>query len=78
MAKAILTLETLACPTCMQKIESGVKRMEGVESDSVKVLFNASKLKANFNEKETSLADIQKTVEDLGYPVLKAVAKAVS
>lgn len=78
MAKAILTLETLACPTCMQKIERGVKRMEGVESDSVKVLFNASKLKANFNEKETSLADIQKTVEDLGYPVLKAVAKAVS
>lgn len=78
MAKAILTLETLACPTCMQKIENGVKRMEGVESDSVKVLFNASKLKANFNEKETSLADIQKTVEDLGYPVLKAVAKAVS
>ena len=78
MAKAILTLETLACPTCMQKIESGVKRMEGVESDSVKVLFNASKLKVNFNEKETSLADIQKTVEDLGYPVLKAVAKAVS
>ena len=62
----------------MQKIENGVKRMEGVESDSVKVLFNASKLKANFNEKETSLADIQKTVEDLGYPVLKAVAKAVS
>lgn len=78
MAKAILTLETLACPTCMQKIENGVKRIEGVESDSVKVLFNASKLKANFNEKETSLADIQKTVEDLGYPVLKAVAKAVS
>ncbi|OTN77383.1 hypothetical protein A5886_002483 [Enterococcus sp. 8G7_MSG3316] len=78
MEKAILTLETLACPTCMQKIESGVKRMTGVDSDSVKVLFNASKLKANFNEKETSLASIQKTVEDLGYPVLKAVAKAVS
>lgn len=78
MEKAILTLETLACPTCMQKIESGVKRMEGVDSDSVKVLFNASKLKANFNSEETSLAAIQKTVEDLGYPVLKAVEKAVS
>ncbi|MDT2757528.1 cation transporter [Enterococcus asini] len=78
MEKAILTLETLACPTCMQKIESGVKRMKGVESDSVKVLFNASKLKANFNSEETSLAAIQKTVEDLGYPVLKAVEKAVS
>ncbi|MCD5030081.1 heavy metal-associated domain-containing protein [Enterococcus asini] len=78
MAKAVLNLETLACPTCMQKIESGVKRMAGVDSDSVKVLFNASKLKATFNEKETSLAAIQKTVEDLGYPVLKAVEKASS
>lgn len=75
MKKAILTLETLACPTCMQKIESGVKRIEGVDSDSVKVLFNASKLKTQFNESETSLAAIQKTVEDLGYPVLKAIEK---
>ena len=78
MVKAVLTLETLSCPTCMQKIESGVKRMAGVDSDSVKVLFNASKLKATFNEKETNLAAIQKTVEDLGYQVLKVTEKASS
>ncbi|MBB6631690.1 heavy-metal-associated domain-containing protein [Clostridium algidicarnis] len=75
MAKAIFTLETLACPTCMQKIESAVKRVDGVDQQSVKVLFNASKVKANFDKEKTSIADIKKAIEDMGYLVLKAVEK---
>ncbi|MCO4488939.1 hypothetical protein Si021_00923 [Streptococcus infantarius subsp. infantarius] len=30
MKKAILQLETLACPTCMQKIEGAIKSVAGV------------------------------------------------
>ncbi|EOL45536.1 hypothetical protein RV11_GL000025 [Enterococcus phoeniculicola] len=76
MKKAVITLETLACPTCMQKIEQAVKRVEGVEKESVKVLFNASKLKANFDSAKTSLSTIQKAIEGIGYPVIKAVEKS--
>ena len=76
MKKAVITLETLACPTCMQKIEQAVKRVEGVEKESVKILFNASKLKTNFDSAKTSLSTIQKAIEDIGYPVIKAVEKS--
>lgn len=76
MKKAVITLETLACPTCMQKIEQAVKRVEGVEKESVKVLFNASKLKTNFDSAKTSLSTIQKAIEDIGYPVIKVVEKS--
>ena len=48
MQKAILQLETLACPTCMQKIAGAIANVDGVEKTSVKVLFNASKAKADF------------------------------
>lgn len=77
MSKAILTLETLACPACMQKIESAVKRLNGIDQDSVRVLFNSSKVKTNFNAEEISLEEIQTAIENLGYPVLKAIEKAV-
>ena len=44
MKKATLQLETLSCPSCMAKIEGAVKNIDGVEKDTIKVLFNASKL----------------------------------
>ena len=49
MEKAILQLETLSCPSCMQKIEGAVKSVNGVDKDSIKVLFNSSKVKTNFD-----------------------------
>ena len=64
MEKAILQLETLSCPSCMQKIEGAVKSVNGIDKDSIKVLF-------------TSIEEIQKAIENVGYPVLKAKVKAV-
>lgn len=71
MKQAILQLETLACPTCMQKIEGAVKRVEGVNQDKIKVMFNASKLKAEFDESVTDVTEIQKAIEAIGYEVLR-------
>ena len=45
MQKAALQLETLSCPSCMQKIENAVKGLNGIQKESVKVLFNSSKVK---------------------------------
>ena len=73
--KATLQLETLACPTCMQKIAGAIKSVKGVMPTSVKVQFNASKAKAEFDDSQTSLENITNAVQTLGYDVLKATAK---
>ena len=75
MKKAILQLETLAFPTCMQKIEGAIKSVAGVDKDSVKVLFNASKAKANFDTSLTNIEEIANAVRAIGYDVLKASEK---
>ncbi|HRL52519.1 MAG TPA: metal-binding protein, partial [Enterococcus aquimarinus] len=44
MQKATIQLETLSCPSCLQKIENAMKGLNGIDKDSVKVLFNSSKV----------------------------------
>ncbi|MCZ2492804.1 metal-binding protein [Dellaglioa algida] len=76
MQKTVIQLETLTCPSCMQKIENLMKNLDGVDSKSVKVLFNASKVKAEFNVNLISIERIQKAIENLGYEVLKTKIQA--
>ncbi|AYW48968.1 metal-binding protein [Tetragenococcus halophilus subsp. flandriensis] len=76
MSKATIKLETLSCPSCLQKIESAVKGLDGIDKNSVKVLFNSSKVKANFEEDKIAIEEIEKAIEDLGYPVIKSKVKA--
>lgn len=75
MKKATLQLETLSCPSCMAKIEGAVKNIDGVEKDTIKVLFNASKLKLDFDEEKTSIDDIEKAINKVGYEVESAKEK---
>lgn len=76
MQKATITLEPLGCPSCMQKIEAAVKGVNGVAKDSVKVLFNASKVKTEFDGNTAKIEEIEKAIEDMGYPVIKSKVKA--
>lgn len=76
MSKATIHLETLACPSCMQKIEAAVKGVDGVDSDSVKVLFNSSKVKLNFDDAVSSIETIEQAIEKMGYPVIKSKVKS--
>ncbi|MFY9273228.1 MAG: heavy-metal-associated domain-containing protein [Thermacetogeniaceae bacterium] len=71
MQKATITLETLTCPSCMQKIDSAVKSLEGVDKESVKVLFNSSKVKLNFDEQKISIDKIEDAITALGYEIKK-------
>ncbi|SOC40792.1 heavy-metal-associated domain-containing protein [Salinicoccus kekensis] len=75
MQKATIQLETLSCPSCIQKIDNAVKGLDGVEKDSVKVMFNASKVKADFDEAVTTIENIENAIENLGYPVTKSKVK---
>lgn len=75
MSQGIITLETLSCPSCMQKIEGAVKSLNGVDKDNIKVLFNSSKVKVQFDENVLAIEDIEKAIQDMGYPVVKSKVK---
>jgi len=75
MKKATIQLETLACPSCALKIEGAAKALDGVVKDSVKVLFNSSKVKLDFDEEKLSVEDIEKAITALGYEVIKSQVK---
>lgn len=76
MQKATIQLETLTCPSCAQKIENATKSINGVEKESVKVLFNSSKVKFDFDSGKISVEDVEKAITALGYEVRKSQVKA--
>ena len=75
MQKATIQLETLTCPSCMQKIENGVKSIGGVDKKSIKVLFNSSKVKVEYDDEKVSIKDIENAIDKLGYEVIKSQVK---
>lgn len=77
MQKATIQLETLTCPSCMQKIENGVKSLDGVSKESLKVLFNSSKVRGEFDDEKVSIKDIEHVIDKLGYEVLKSQVKNI-
>jgi len=76
MSKATINLETLSCPSCLQKIEAAVKKVDGVDADSVKVLFNSSRVRLDFDEETTKIETIEQAIEKMGYPVIKSRVKS--
>jgi copper chaperone len=76
MKKATIQLETLTCPSCVQKIENATRSLNGVEKESVKVLFNSSKVKFDFDDEKLSVQDAEKAITALGYEVKKSQVKA--
>mgnify|MGYP000853795372 CR=1 FL=1 len=77
MKKATIQLEALTCPSCLQKIDNAVKSLEGVDKQSVNVLFNSSKVKLNFDSKKLSIDKIETAITALGYEVKKSQVRSV-
>lgn len=73
--KAVLQLETLTCPSCVQKIEAATKSFDAIEQSSIKVGFNSSKLKFNFDEEKLDINDVVAKIEQVGYNVEKVKTK---
>lgn len=67
MKKAVFQLEPLTCPSCVKKIESTLDKTNGISS--AKVLFNSSKVRAEFDENQIDAAKIEETITKLGYEV---------
>ncbi|MDP4156183.1 MAG: heavy metal-associated domain-containing protein [Bacillota bacterium] len=68
MKNGVFQLEPLTCPSCIKKIESTLNKMTGV--DSVKVLFNTSKVKTQFDESQIEAEQLIETIKRLGYSIL--------
>jgi copper chaperone CopZ len=75
MQKATIQLETLTCPSCVQKVDKAVKSLNGVDKESVNVLFNSSKVKFDFDAEKLSLKDVENAITVLGYEVKKSQVK---
>lgn len=61
-------LETLTCPSCINKIENVLNKENGVET--AKVMFNSSKVKVTFDENIITEDEIAGIIKKIGYPVL--------
>lgn len=68
MKKVVLQLEELTCPSCVKKIETTLDKTEGV--NSARVLFNSSKVRAEFDESKIKAEQIKEKIANLGYEVL--------
>jgi copper chaperone CopZ len=77
MQKATIQMGTLTCPSCVRKIENAVKALDGVDKESVKVMFNSSKVKFNLNEEKLEVIDVERAIRSLGYDVIKSQVKAI-
>lgn len=75
MQKATIQLETLTCPSCAQKIEKATKSLNGVDKESVKVLFNSSKVKFEFDAEKISVEEVISAIASLGYKAIKSQVK---
>lgn len=67
MNKIVLQLDELSCPSCLQKIQSALDKQVGITN--VKVLFNAAKVKADFDSDKISADKVADAVTNLGYDV---------
>lgn len=77
MQKAIIQLETLTCPSCAMKIENATKALDGVDKDSMQVLFNSGKRKFDFDSEKVNLNDVENAITNLGYEVKKSQVGAI-
>ena len=69
MTSAIIQLESLDCPSCLHKIETTVKALDGVSQEASRAIFNSSKLKVTFDEQLIQLKAIEEAIDDLGYQI---------
>lgn len=76
MKTATIQLETLTCPSCLQKIEGALKGLEGIAEDTVNVAFNSSRVRLNFDDEQISIDQIEQAIINVGYEVKKSRVKS--
>lgn len=70
MEKRIFQLNQLTCPTCAKKIETVLKKTNGVAE--VSVAFTSSKVKVEYNETLVEAVELIDKIHRLGYRVMES------
>lgn len=68
MTTKLYQLKTFSCPSCIAKIEKMLMKTKGIRS--AEVLFNSSRVRVSFEEKEVGSQEIKNLIEKLGYQVI--------
>lgn len=63
--KTILRSDELNCPSCVNKIESNLERIEGIEKATVK--FNSGKIEVDYDPEQVTEDDLLAAVQQSGY-----------
>ncbi len=75
MQKATIQLEPLTCPSCVKKIEGAVKSFDGVDKESINVMFNSSKVKFDMDPERLQVIEVERAIRSLGFEVIKTQVK---
>jgi copper chaperone CopZ len=65
MKKTLLRSQELSCPSCVAKIETALKALDGV-SDA-KVFFNTGKIEVQHDPQKVNAEELVKAVKAVGY-----------
>lgn len=67
--KADIAITGMTCAACANRIEKGLRRMDGVSSATVN--FATEKASVAYNEEETNVSSLEGKIRTLGYDVMK-------
>lgn len=65
MKKTILRSQELSCPSCIAKIETALKSLNGVSE--AKVNFNSGKIEVQHDPQTAKVEDLVKAIKSVGY-----------
>lgn len=70
MKKTLLRSQELSCPSCVAKIETALKALNGVAD--AKVFFNTGKIEVQHDPQVVKSEDLVKAVKSVGYEAREA------
>lgn len=65
MKKTLLRSQELSCPSCVAKIETALKSLDGVVD--AKVFFNTGKIEVQHDPERVKAEELVKAVRSVGY-----------
>lgn len=65
MKKTLLRSQELSCPSCVAKIETALKALDGVSE--AKVFFNTGKIEVQHDPQQAKADDLVKAIKSVGY-----------
>ncbi|WP_059052010.1 heavy-metal-associated domain-containing protein [Paenibacillus senegalimassiliensis] len=71
MSHMTFQLETVSCPSCINKIEGMLSKTKGIQRAEVR--FNTSRVRVEFDGNIVSSSGIGAKIEKLGYRVLSGM-----